>query len=191
MRRRALLALSLALPLAVTSEARADETLWGLLKAGGQVVLMRHAITTPGVGDPDGMVLADCKTQRNLSDEGRAHARQIGQVFRSRGVPVAQVLSSPWCRCMETARLAFGAEPEISTALSNLFGRADPQGQQVARFKTLASRRPTSGNVVMVSHGSTILALTGISPAPAEMVVITPQGGGKFAVAGRLEVPAR
>lgn len=191
MRRRALLVLSLALPLAVTSEARADETLWGLLKAGGQVVLMRHAITTPGVGDPDGMVLADCKTQRNLSDEGRAHARQIGQVFRSRGVPVAQVLSSPWCRCMETARLAFGAEPEISTALSNLFGRADPQGQQVARFKTLASRRPTSGNVVMVSHGSTILALTGISPAPAEMVVITPQGGGKFAVAGRLEVPAR
>lgn len=189
MRRRALLAL--ALPLAVTSEARADETLWGLLKAGGQVVLMRHAITTPGVGDPDGMVLADCKTQRNLSGEGRAHARQIGQVFRSRGVPVAQVLSSPWCRCMETARLAFGAEPEISTALSNLFGRADPQGQQVARFKTLASRRPTSGNVVMVSHGSTILALTGISPAPAEMVVITPQGGGKFAVAGRLEVPAR
>lgn len=191
MRRRALLALSLVLPLAVSSEARADEALWGLLKAGGQVVLMRHAITTPGVGDPEGMVLADCKTQRNLSDQGRAHARQIGQAFRSRGVPVAQVLSSPWCRCVETARLAFGVEPELSTALGNLFGRADPQGQQVARFRTLVSRRPPSGNVVMVSHGSTILALTGISPAPAEMVIVTPQGGGKFAVAGRLEVPAR
>jgi phosphohistidine phosphatase SixA len=191
MRRRALLALSLALPLAISWAARADEALWGLLKAGGQVVLMRHAITTPGVGDPQGMVLTDCSTQRNLSDQGRAHARQIGQAFRSHGVSVAQVLSSPWCRCLETARLAFGADPEISTALSNLFGRADPQGQQVARFRTLVSRRPTSGNVVMVSHGSTILALTGISPAPAEMVIVTPQGGGKFAVAGRLGVPER
>jgi broad specificity phosphatase PhoE len=191
MRRRALLALSLALPLGVAWEARADEALWGLLKAGGQVVLMRHAITTPGVGDPQGMVITDCKTQRNLSDQGRAHARQIGQAFRSRGVPVAQVLSSPWCRCLETARLAFGADPEVSTALSNLFGRADPQGRQVARFRTLVSRRSTTGNVVMVSHGSTILALTGISPAPAEMVIVTPQGGGKFAVAGRLEVPER
>ena len=187
MRRRALLALLLA----VSWEARADEALWGLLKAGGQVVLMRHAVTTPGVGDPEGMVLTDCKSQRNLSDVGRAHARQIGQAFRSRAVPVAQVLSSPWCRCTETARLAFGAEPEISTALSNLFGRSDPQGQQVARFRTLVSRPPASGNVVMVSHGSTILALTGISPAPAEMVIVTPQGGGKFAVAGRLELPAR
>lgn len=190
MRRRALLALSLVLPL-VSWEARADEALWGLLKAGGQVVLMRHAITTPGVGDPEGMVLTDCRTQRNLSDQGRAHARQIGQAFRSRGVPVAQVLSSPWCRCVETARLAFGVEPELSTALGNLFGRADPQGQQVARFRTLVSRRPASGNVVMVSHGSTILALTGISPAPAEMVIVTPQAGGKFTVEGRLEVPAR
>ena len=83
-------------------------------KAGGQVVLMRHAVTTPAVGDPDGMVLHDCRTQRNLSDEGRAHARQVGEAFRARGVPVAQLLSSPWCRCLETARLAFGVSPEVS-----------------------------------------------------------------------------
>src|SRR6478752_9352840 len=111
MRRRALLFL---LPtLVAATQARADEALWRLLKAGGQVVLMRHAATTPGAGDPDGMVLHDCGTQRNLSDEGRAHARQVGEAFRARGVHVAQVLSSPWCRCLETARLAFSVNPEV------------------------------------------------------------------------------
>lgn len=184
MQRRELLAL--LLPLAAMP-VHADEALWRLLKAGGQVVLMRHAVTTSGVGDPPGMVLEDCSTQRNLSDEGRTHARQVGEAFRARGVPVAQVLSSPWCRCLETARLAFGIDPEVSTALSNLFGRSDPQGQQVSRFRALASRKPAAGNVVMVSHGSTISALTGVSPAPAEMVIVTPLGEGKFAVAGRLQ----
>lgn len=191
MRRRAVLALTLALPLTARPQAPGEDALWGLLKSGGQVVLMRHAVTTPGVGDPDGMVLTDCRTQRNLSDEGRAHAKQVGDAFRGRGVAVTQLVSSPWCRCIDTARLAFGAEPELSLALGNLFGRSDPQGQQVARLTALASRRPASGNAVMVSHGSTILALTGVSPATAEMVVLTPQAGGKFVVAGRLEVARR
>ena len=145
MRRRALLALFLLPALVAATQARADEALWRLLKAGGQVVLMRHAVTTPGVGDPDGMVLHDCRTQRNLSDEGRAHARQVGEAFRARGVPVAQVLSSPWCRCLETARLAFGVSPEVSTALNNLFGRSDPQGEQVGRLRALVSSQPGVG----------------------------------------------
>lgn len=175
----------------IIPHAHADEALWALLKGGGQVVLMRHAATTPGVGDPEGMRLADCATQRNLSDEGRAHAREVGAAFRARAIPVTQVLSSPWCRCLETARLAFGIDPTPSPALGNLFGRGDPQGRQVAQMRTLVTRRPDGGNQVLVSHGSTILALTGVSPAMGEMVVVTPQDGGKFAVAGRLEVPAR
>ena len=192
MRRRCWIALSCMAPLwLVTGAARADEALWSLLKAGGQVVLMRHALTTPGFGDPQGMSLKDCSSQRNLSEEGRVHARRVGEVFRSRGIVVAQVIASPWCRCIETARLAFGAQPEVSPALGNLFGRADPEGRQVAQFRLLASRRQAAGNRLLVSHGSTILALTGISPAPAEMVVLTPQGGGKFTVAGCLEAPAR
>lgn len=191
MKRRAFLGRWLLLALLAVPAVRADEALWSLLKGGGQVVLMRHALTTPGVGDPEGMVLADCATQRNLSDEGRAQARQLGEAIRARGVPVAQVVSSPWCRCLETARLAFGQEPKTSAALSNLFGRGDPQGRQVAQLRALASRKPAGGNLVLVSHGSTILALTGVSPGTGEMVIVTPQGGGKFTVAGRLAVPAQ
>lgn len=166
--------------------ASADDALWALLKGGGQVVLLRHALTTPGVGDPPGMTLADCGTQRNLSDEGRVHARQLGQAFRTRGIAVGRVWSSPWCRCTETARLAFGKMPEFLPGLGNLFGRSEQAARQLAELHPLVSQLPAAGNTVMVSHGSTIAALTGISPGPAEMVVLTPHGDGRFTVAGRL-----
>ena len=167
------------------SSAQADEPLWKLLKGGGQVIFIRHAITTPGVGDPPGFKLEDCGTQRNLTDEGRAHARRIGEAFRKQAIPVERIVTSPWCRCIETAKLAFGKHDEVSTALSNLFGRHENRDKQIAQLKTFA---PKKGNLVMVSHGSTIVALTGISPDTGEMVIVTPQGGGKFAVAGRLGV---
>ena len=168
--------------------AAADEALWALLKAGGQVVLVRHAVTTPGTGDPPGMKLGDCSTQRNLNEAGRAEARRLGEALRARGVPVGRILSSPWCRCVETAQLAFGQPPEILPALGNLFGRPERAAQQVSELEPLVGRRPDSGNSVLVSHGSTIAALTGIAPATAEMVVLTPRGG-RFAVAGRLTAP--
>ncbi len=177
----------LALLAVLALPAQADESLWALLKGGGQVVLIRHTITTPGMGDPPGFRLDDCATQRNLTDEGRGHAKRIGEAWRAKGIPVERVLSSPWCRCVETAKLAFG-KSEISVPLSNLFGRPENQAKQVEQMKTLAGTRPKKGNLVLVSHGSTIVALTGVSPGTGEMVVVTPQGGGKFAVAGRLGV---
>jgi len=185
---RALLLVVLLVFLAVRPAAAADdEAAWKLLAAGGQAILIRHAITTPGVGDPPGMRLAECSTQRNLTDEGRAHARRVGEAFRTRKIPVDRVMSSPWCRCLETARLAFGP-PEVWTALSNLFDRPQHRVEQVAQMQTFIGGLRRSGNVVLVSHGSTISALTGINPDPAEMVVVTPQGGTRFTVAGRLTV---
>jgi broad specificity phosphatase PhoE len=160
----------------------ADERLWDLLRSGGQIVLIRHTITTPGFGDPPGMRLDDCSTQRNLTDAGRRHARQIGEEWRKRGIPVERVLSSPWCRCLETARLAFGSA-ETSEALSNLFGRYENQERQVRALRALVAQAPVKANLVLVTHGSTISALTGVSPDTGEMVILS-QG----ALAGRLSV---
>jgi phosphohistidine phosphatase SixA len=177
--------LSLAAGLVAGGTARADEQVWSLLKAGGQVVLIRHTLTTPGVGDPPGMRLDDCSTQRNLSEEGRRDARRIGETFRARDIPVGRVLSSPWCRTLETARLAFGsAEPW--EPLGNLFGRPERQDGQVRQLRPMVAARPAAGNLLLVSHGSTISALTGVMPGMGEMVIVTPQGQGRFAVAGRL-----
>ena len=175
----------------VAPHAIASDDPWKLLEAGGQVVLMRHAITAPGFGDPPGMRLDDCSTQRNLSGDGRRHAKEVGDAIRARRVPVERVLTSPWCRCIETARLAFGEGAGISRALDNLFGRSENQASQVAALRPLTGDWRGKGNLVLVSHGSTILALTGISPDTAEMVIVTPQGAGKFTVAGRLAAHGR
>jgi broad specificity phosphatase PhoE len=178
----------IALALVAISPAVAgNDAVWALLRSGGQVVLMRHAETTPGVGDPAGMRLDDCASQRNLNDEGRRQAEQVGRAFRERGVAVARVLSSPWCRCLETASIAFGP-PTLEPALSNLFGRSDPNGAQVAALAAIVGERRGAANWVLVSHGSTIQALTGVSPGFAEIVVVTPQGNGRFTLAGRLPV---
>jgi broad specificity phosphatase PhoE len=174
--------LALVVALAASASAAADEKLWSLLKGGGQVVLVRHALTTPGAGDPPGMKIEDCSTQRNLADEGRRHAERIGAQWRKRAIPVERVVSSPWCRCLETARLAF-RRPEISGALSNLFGYPENREPQVREMRALVASHAGKGNLVLVTHGSTIAALTGISPGTGEMVVLS-----RGKVAGRLAV---
>jgi phosphohistidine phosphatase SixA len=185
MQRRAIL--QFLLVGAAAPHARADEAVWPLLQAGGHVVLLRHAVTEPGVGDPPEFRLGNCATQRNLSEQGRSDARRLGEALRTRRIPVAQVLSSPWCRCLETARLAFGQEGEVQPALGNLFGRPEREAAQVAELRRLVSRPVTGGNLFMVTHGSTTYALTGVSPGTGEMVILKPQQDG-FRVAGRLAV---
>jgi len=180
--------LVLAAPALLPVSARADDALWARLKAGGQIVLLRHATTTPGVGDPPGFRLDDCATQRNLTEVGREESRRIGAAFRTRGIPVERVLSSPWCRCLETARLAFGSG-EPWEPLRSLFAERTRQTEQTRAFRALAGARPTGGNIILVTHGANIVAFAGIHPAMAEMVIVTPQGGESFTVTGRLPAP--
>lgn len=79
---------------------------WAALVRGGHVALIRHGNAPPGHGgDPPGFKIDDCATQRNLDEKGRAQARALGEAFRGHGVRADKVLSSPWCRCLETARL--------------------------------------------------------------------------------------
>ena len=167
--------------------ASEGEAVWDLLRGGGHVVLVRHASTERGVGDPPGFRLDDCRTQRNLSAAGREEARRIGEAFKGRHVPVSRVLSSRWCRCLETARLAFGTV-EPWQPLDSFFddrGRSEVQTRDV---RQLIGEPPAQGNLVLVSHQVNITALTGVSPAPGEMVVLTPAGRGEFRLAGRLRI---
>src|SRR6185503_13331091 len=105
---RAVLACAVLILAAAGPAVADDEALWTLLRAGGQVIMLRHAGTIGTFGDPPGFRFDDCSTQRNLTEAGREQARKIGEAFRAREIPIARVLSSPWCRCLDTARLAFG-----------------------------------------------------------------------------------
>jgi phosphohistidine phosphatase SixA len=179
-------ALLLAAAHAVASAAAADEELWTLLKAGGQVIVMRHASTDKSVGDPPNFRLDDCATQRNLSAEGREEAQRVGAAFRARAVPIGRVLSSQWCRCLETARLAFG-DPTPWPALNSTFRNRELEPERTREVRALAGERPPAGNLVLVTHQLNIAALTSVYPAEGELVVLSPLGGGRLRVAGRLK----
>jgi phosphohistidine phosphatase SixA len=184
-RRDVLAILTVALLLPAAPARAADEALWTLLKGGGQVVLLRHGATDMEQRDQAGAPLEDCARQRNLSDDGRDDSRLIGEVFRSRGIPVGRVLSSGYCRCRETAQLAFG-RVELWLALQQSLNDREVQAQRAAEIRALASEVPAGGNLILVSHQYPIRVLTGIQIGEGEFLVLTPRGGGVFDIAGRI-----
>jgi broad specificity phosphatase PhoE len=161
--------------------ASADDAVWALLKGGGQVVMIRHAKTDGSTGDPPGFKLDDCATQRNLLDQGREDAQRIGRTFAARGVPVGEVLSSRWCRCLETARLAFGRVEPWNPLMA---GARDQSRLGEIRERVGGWRGP--GTLVLVSHAITIRAATNEWLSEGELLVLTPRGGSTFKVAGRI-----
>jgi broad specificity phosphatase PhoE len=176
--------LALGLLLLGVTPAAADDALWALLKGGGQVVMIRHA-TAPGTFDPPGMRLDDCATQRNLDEHGRDEARRIGAAFRARAIPVDKVLSSRWCRCMDTARLAFG-HAEHWEPIDGARPSTELEARRTAQVRRIVSKPFTGDNIVLVTHNFNIRALTGLSTLSGEMVVLTPRGNDTFDIAGRL-----
>lgn len=178
----ALVAAALLTSLSAPVRAQAD-TAWPALQ-DGSIVLFRHA-TAPGGGDPPGMKLGDCATQRNLNEAGRAQAKRLGEQFRQRGIKVAAVLTSQWCRTRETAELAFPGRAREESSFNSFFGDPSRQLAQTAAAQALLHRWKGPGVLVVVTHQVNITSLTGIVPASGEGVVVRPQGAG-LEVLGRL-----
>jgi phosphohistidine phosphatase SixA len=163
--------------------AASPEEAWQKL-GQGSIVLFRHA-TAPGTGDPAGMKLGDCSTQRNLNGEGRRQARRIGEAFRERNIAVGAVLSSQWCRAMDTARLAFPGQAEAEPIFNSFFADRDGEPEQTAAAKRLLEKWAGPGVLVAVTHQVNITALTGIAPASGEGVIIRMRQG-EVSVEGRI-----
>lgn len=179
--------------------AASSSATWSLLQQEhrGYVVMMRHALA-PGTGDPPNFRLEDCSTQRNLSAEGRAQARRIGEAFRRRGIKVARVLSSQWCRCLETARLMNLGAVEPFAPLNSFFrdralarcplGNRSAQTRQTTEVREfIAANRNTVGAIILVTHQVNITALTDIVPQSGESVVLRANEQDQVEVIGRIE----
>ena len=187
--RRAFVAAAFAAPFARAEDDDARRT-WSRLREGGHVILVRHASTEPGLGDPAGFKLGDCATQRNLSEAGRAEARRLGERLKAERVPIGVVYTSPWCRCRETAMLAFGRARDWEP-LSSFFDNPhlEPAGTESVRKRiSQFAKKAGAPNLVMVTHNVNIAALTRLSIAQAEMVVVRPDGCCGLKVVGRLRV---
>ena len=168
----------LAISLVITPGLAADDSkdAWAALVKGGHVALIRHGNAPPGYGgDPPGFKIDDCKTQRNLDEPGREEARALGEAFRKHGVRVDRILSSPWCRCLETARLMAVGPVETSWALVPDQGPSVPVRLQELKEMVSAWRGP--GTLVLVTHAFTVRALLGFLPTQGETVVLKPGSG--------------
>lgn len=185
--KRLILAICAAL---IASTASADEasSLWSKLADGGMVILLRHSPTVPGFYDPPGFSLDDCGSQRLLSDAGRQHAKRLGAALREHGVPVGRVLSSRFCRCIDTAALAFGTVEPWEMLDNTGYDNDAVREEKRAALREAASRWHSAGNLVLVTHGFNIREASGVTPAQGEMVILEPLGDEGFRVAGTLEV---
>jgi phosphohistidine phosphatase SixA len=145
---------------------------WKALRAGGHVALMRHADAPGGVGDPPGFRVDDCATQRNLSEKGRADAAKIGARLKREGIAFEKILSSPWCRCIDTAKLLSLGTVETEATFGNVVVLRDQRETLAAGARALIAQWTARGNLLVMTHGANIQALTGISPASGEIVVV-------------------
>jgi len=186
--RLGLIALAL-FPAAGSAFAEDEQQAWVALVGGGHIALIRHGNAPPGYGgDPPGFRIDDCKTQRNLDDKGRAQGKALGESFRSHGVSVERVLSSPVCRCIDTASLMAVGNVESSYAL---VPDRDPNRPRFRELKEIVSTWRGPGTLVLVSHGFTIEPLIGTIPDQAEVVVLqpTPGIGNGASIVGRIPPP--
>jgi broad specificity phosphatase PhoE len=170
-----------------STAARADDAvLWQALRSPGHIALLRHALA-PGTGDPEGFLLRECATQRNLSDGGRGQAKRIGARLRGNGVMAARVMSSQWCRCLETARLLGLGDVTELPALNSFFESMDRQDDQMAALLEWIKDQPLTAPVILVTHQVNISALTGIFPASGELMVLQRTTEGNLAFVGTIE----
>ena len=166
--------------------AAEEAALWRALASKGHVALLRHAIA-PGTGDPPGITVGDCGTQRNLSPEGRTQAKRIGARFRENGIETAHLVSSQWCRCLETAKLLGLGSVEELPLLNSFYQRAERRNQQTEGLKEWLAGQEFDRPLVLVTHQVNISALTGVYPTSGELVVIQIPEHGELTVLGSIE----
>ena len=159
--------------ISLTTPIKADlyKNLINQLEDGGKLIFIRHAYA-PGNGDPAGFNLNDCSTQRNLSDDGRKQAQRIGEFFTKNKIEIDKVLSSEWCRCKETAKIAFknySTNSFLNSFYSSKFSKN--KEKQVKAFNYYIKNLESKKNLIFVTHYVFISEVLNYGPSSGEIVV--------------------
>ena len=152
------------------------------LQDSQHVLLMRHA-DAPGFGDPAGYVISQCSTQRNLGDYGKRQAKAIGAWLTNQGIQKADVFSSPWCRCLDTANLLNKGSVKIEPSLGSFFdnmslekGQTKALGAFIKNELVKSSKTP----LILVTHHVNIEAYTGKVVGVGDMVLVKVSKNGEY-----------
>ena len=149
----------------------ANENIVEILKKEDNIIFIRHAIA-PGNGDPPNFNILDCSTQRNLSEDGELQALKIGKFFEKNDIKITKVLSSEWCRCKDTAKIAFGSY-ETKNFLNSFYGDrfSDNKNKQILDFQKFIKNWDYSGNLVLVTHYVVISEILDLATNSGEIVI--------------------
>ena len=157
----------------LTNEIRAEITdkILNELQNGGNIIFIRHAYA-PGGGDPENFDINDCSTQRNLNDNGRNQSKKIGNLFKTNEVAVDKVISSEWCRCKETALIAFN-EFKTKNFLNSFYSPkfAKNKKKQIKNLKNYINNWDDNKNLVLVTHYVVISEVLDYASRSGEIVI--------------------
>ena len=168
-----LLSLFIIIFISLTTPIKADlyKDLINQLEEGGKLIFIRHAYA-PGNGDPEDFNLNDCSTQRNLSEEGRKQSERIGEFFIKNKIEINKVLSSEWCRCKETAKIAFknfSTNSFLNSFYNSKFSKN--KSKQIIAFNDYIKNLESKKNLILVTHYVFIAEVLNYGPSSGEMVV--------------------
>ena len=154
------------------------------LEEGGKLIFIRHAYA-PGSGDPNNFNLNDCSTQRNLSKGGRKQAKSIGEFFRENKIKIDKVLSSEWCRCKETAKIAF-KDFSTNSFLNSFYSSKyeKNKNKQVKALNDYIKKFKSNKNLILVTHYVLISEVLNYGPSSGEIVV----SDRNFNIVGTVEI---
>ena len=134
------------------------------------VIFLRHALA-PGFGDPDNFMKQDCSTQRNLNNQGRLQARLIGHNFKKSKISFTEILTSEWCRCIDTAKELNLGKWETFSGLNSFFEGHEKKDKVMDKLRKKLNSLSHSDLVLLITHQVVILEQTGIAPKSGEMVL--------------------
>ena len=185
---RSALALILLISLSIQPSYASELLIWDKLSASsakGYVLLLRHSLA-PGVGDPENFKLGDCSTQRNLSQEGRDDAAEIGAWIKRQKVKIYRVESSRWCRARQTAKLLDIGKVKLNKNLDSLFRESNLEShpKTLKTKEQILNHRNKSGLLVLVGHYVNIAALVGVGVDSGEGVIVKANKNGVIKVLG-------
>jgi len=164
------------------------------LRAGGQVIVVRHGATHADQADTDPLNLENVAKQRQLNDKGRADARAMGEALKRAGIPIGRVYSSRFQRAVETARLIAGKEPEATNDVTEGGQVVSPNenARRMQALRAMAARVPEPGtNTLIVTHKPNILDAFGkdwFDIREGEASVFKPDGSGAYTLVGRVQI---
>jgi broad specificity phosphatase PhoE len=163
------------------------------LKHGGYVIVFRHGATNRDQADTDPLNYDNVARQRLLSERGREVARQVGEAFKTLGIPIGAIYTSKYNRAVETGKLIGGGEalPTVDLTEGGLVATPIENDRRTEALRKMVATAPAAGkNTLLVTHKPNIVDAFGkdwFEVKEGEASIFQPTTAGKANLVARVQ----